>query len=251
MKWFLGTYTKRFNGRHKVFGHIFSRRYMALIVEGSGNGYLKTACDYVHLNPVRAGLLKPEESLERYRWSSYPLYASAGPRPAWLRIDRLLGEWRIAWDLPGAERQFAAVMEARRQGELEKEFKPLRRGWCLGSEEFRADMLRYIEEQKGKWHYGKELRESAEAKAERLVAEALRLDWLTKDQISRWRKGHPLKVKLALKLRAETTVTLGWIAERLQMGTRGHLAHLLYQAKTARPSQDEPTLGLRRTLHYH
>ena len=54
MKWFLGTYTSRFNRRHKLFGHLFSGRYKALIVDGSGNGYLKTVCDYVHLNPARA-----------------------------------------------------------------------------------------------------------------------------------------------------------------------------------------------------
>ena len=47
MKWFLGTYTGRFNRRHKVFGHLFSGRYKALIVDGSGNGYLRTVCDYV------------------------------------------------------------------------------------------------------------------------------------------------------------------------------------------------------------
>jgi len=45
MKWFLGTYTSRFNRRHKLFGHLFSGRYKALIVDGSGNGYLKTVCD--------------------------------------------------------------------------------------------------------------------------------------------------------------------------------------------------------------
>ena len=28
-----------------------------------GGGYLRTACDYVHLNPVRAQLLQPEERL--------------------------------------------------------------------------------------------------------------------------------------------------------------------------------------------
>jgi hypothetical protein len=43
----------------------------------------------------------------------------------------------------------------------------------------------------------------------------------------RWRKGHAFKVMLAARLRAESTVTVGWIAERLAMGTRGHLAHLL------------------------
>src|SRR6184192_1365000 len=57
MKWFLGTYTSCFNRRHKLSGHLFCGRYKSLIVEGSGNGYLKIVCDYVHLNPVRAKLL--------------------------------------------------------------------------------------------------------------------------------------------------------------------------------------------------
>jgi putative transposase len=244
MKWLLGTYTKRFNSRYRVFGHLFSGRYKALVVDGSGTGYLKTACDYVHLNPVRAGLLKPQEPLQTFRWSSYPLYVSDHPKPAWLRIDRLLGEWRIPWDVPGAGRQFAAVMEARRQGELEKEFKPLRRGWCLGSKEFRADMLKYIEQQKGKWHYGEELRESAAAKAERLVGEALRVDGVAEDQLKTWRKGHPYKMNLARRLRAETTVSVGWVAERLHMGTRGHLAHLLCKTRRGGATPTQSTLEI-------
>ena len=60
MKWHLGVYTKRFNIRHKLCGHLFAGRYKALVVEGSGNGYLRTVCDYVHLNPVRAKLIKPK-----------------------------------------------------------------------------------------------------------------------------------------------------------------------------------------------
>src|SRR6266542_96290 len=47
MKWFLGTYTGRFNRRHKLFGHLFSSRYKSLIVDGSGSGYLRTVCEYV------------------------------------------------------------------------------------------------------------------------------------------------------------------------------------------------------------
>src|SRR5437867_3574498 len=55
MKWFLGTYTGRFNRRHKLSGHLFSGRYKSLlIVDRSGSGYLRTVCVYVHLNPVRA-----------------------------------------------------------------------------------------------------------------------------------------------------------------------------------------------------
>src|SRR6266540_6014402 len=92
MKWFLGTYTGRFNRRHKLFGHLFSSRYKSLIVDGSGSGYLRTVCEYVHLNPVRAKLLTREAPLHSYRWSSYPWYvAGPGKRPVWLRVDRLLG----------------------------------------------------------------------------------------------------------------------------------------------------------------
>jgi REP element-mobilizing transposase RayT len=95
MKWLLGTYTSRFNRRHKLFGHLFSGRYKALIVDGSGNGYLKTVCDYVHLNPARAKLLPPEQPLAAYRWSSWPEYLkSPRKRPAWLRVDRLLAACR-------------------------------------------------------------------------------------------------------------------------------------------------------------
>src|SRR6266581_5244223 len=90
MKWFLETYTSRLNPRHKLFGHLFSGRYKSLIVDGSGTGYLKSVCDYVHLNPVRAKLLKAGQRLREYRWSSWPEYLK-GPdkRASWLRVDRV------------------------------------------------------------------------------------------------------------------------------------------------------------------
>ena len=69
--WLQSTYTIRLNHRHQLFGHVFSGRYKAQLVEGSGNGYLRTACDYVHLNPVRAGMLKAQERLLSYPWSSF------------------------------------------------------------------------------------------------------------------------------------------------------------------------------------
>jgi hypothetical protein len=42
------------------------------------------------------------------------------------------------------------------------------------------------------------------------------------------RKGDPEKQRIALRLRQETTMTLYWIAQRLLMGTKTHLFHLLY-----------------------
>jgi len=77
MKWLLGVYTKRFNIRHKECGHLFAGRYKALHVEGSGDGYLRTVRDYVHLNPARAGLLKAAQPLAEFPWSSYADYLRA------------------------------------------------------------------------------------------------------------------------------------------------------------------------------
>jgi hypothetical protein len=75
---------------------------------------------------------------------------------------------------------------------------------------------------------GDEIRESAKEKAERVVSEALRkLRWTEKDLEER-RKGEVQKVRMARRLRRETTVTLKWIAERLRMGTWTHVANRLY-----------------------
>jgi len=229
MKWFLGTYTARFNRRHEVFGHLFSGRYKALIVDGSGTGYLKTVCDYVHLNPARAKLLTPEQPLAEYRWSSWPEYLkSPGKRPAWLRVDRLLGEYRIPQDSAPGRRQLAASLELRRNAEDDGEFKAIRRGWFFGNDTLKQELLAQASEKMGQFHYGELVQESASAKAERIVqAECARRLW-NEFTLSARRKGDAEKVKIAERLLRETTVTQAWIAARLQMGTRTYLAHLLY-----------------------
>src|ERR1035437_6770490 len=172
MKWLLGTYTGRFNRRHKLFGHLFSGRYKALIVDGSGNGYLKAVCDYVHLNPVRAKLLRKEQKLAGYRWSSYREYLKRPrQRVKWLRVDRLLGEMGILRDSAVGRKEFERRMELRRWEDQPEQWKRVRRGWCLGDEAFRKELLGQMKEQAGASHYGEELQELAEEKAQRIVAE--------------------------------------------------------------------------------
>ncbi len=60
MAWLQSTYTLRLNHRHKVAGHVLSGRYKACLVEGSGNGYLWTACDYVAAVGSRSGRERPD-----------------------------------------------------------------------------------------------------------------------------------------------------------------------------------------------
>ena len=235
MKWLLGVYTKRFNLRHKECGHLFAGRYQALIVEGSGNGYLRTVCDYVHLNPVRAKLLRQDAPLETFRWSSYAAYLQpAGRRPAWLRVARVLGEHGIPKDSAAGRREFARQMEARRRAEVGAEGKALSRGWCLGSEAFRAELLAAATERIGPMNYGAERREVEEAKAQRLLAEGLAsLGW-TERTLRQTRKGDKRKVKLAARLRRETTMSLKWIAQHLDMGSWTYVSNLLADPKVGK-----------------
>jgi hypothetical protein len=190
-------------------------------VDGSGNGYLRTVCDYVHLNPVRARLLKPGQRLLEYPWSSFGWYLAApAHRPNWLRVDRLLGEHGLQWDNEAGRKLFEQQMEERRAHESDgEEWKAIRRGWCFGPAEFKAGLLKRMEGKLGEHHSGALRRESAETKAERIIGEELqRLGWKEAD-LGRRRKNDPAKLAMAARLRRETTLTLPWIARRLQAGT--------------------------------
>ena len=73
MQWLQSTYAKRFNVRHREWGHLFQGRYKAVPVE-PGTGYFQAVAAYIHLNPVRMkGYDFEKGRLEEYRWSSYPI----------------------------------------------------------------------------------------------------------------------------------------------------------------------------------
>jgi len=183
----------------------------------------------VHLNPVRARLLRPEAVLRNYRWSSYGEYLKrSSQRPPWLKVDRLLGEHGIPKDSPAGRRVFEQRMEERRRQEDDPEaWKPVRRGWCLGETGFRKELLAQVSKRRGAHHYGAELQEGEEEKAERLVREELaRRRWKEKE-LGEKPKTDRQKARIAQRLRRETTMTLAWIAQRLHMGSVNTLKNTL------------------------
>ena len=240
MKWLLGTYTSRYNRRHKDFGHLFSGRFKAPLVEGSGNGYLRTVAEYVHLNPVRAKLIAPSQPLSAYRWSSYPAYLR-DERAAWLRVDRVLGECGIPRDSDAGRQWFEQVMEKRRfEADGQADPGP-ERGWCVGSEEFRQELLSQMQGRIGTNHFGPERKASAEQWGRRIVAERLLDLGLTAEQMKGLAANAPIKVEMARQLRRETTLSLKWIAEQLGVGSWKYLSNLVGQEAT---KAAEPELGL-------
>jgi hypothetical protein len=150
-------------------------------------------------------------------------------------VDRLLGECGIPKDSEAGRKEFESRLERRRKMDQGKDFDEVRAGWCFGDEEFRRELLAQVKDSAHVCHYGRELREAAEDKALCIVAEELsRIGWTDADLRTR-RKGVPQKLAMARRLRNETTMTLAWIADRLDMGVKGHLSHLLYWENRPRP----------------
>jgi putative transposase len=69
MKKLLTGYVVNFNLRHKRSGHLFQNRYKSIICEE--DPYLLELARYIHMNPVRAGMVRDVEQLRDYRWSGH------------------------------------------------------------------------------------------------------------------------------------------------------------------------------------
>ena len=118
MKWFQGTYTARHNARHKLKGHLFQGRYKAILIDGEDGLYFRTLSDYIHLNPIRAGIIPQGERLESYAWSSYPaLLESENKRPPWLCGVWVLGGYGGS-DSSEGRKAYQQAMEERAQEEV-------------------------------------------------------------------------------------------------------------------------------------
>jgi REP element-mobilizing transposase RayT len=229
MKWLLGTYTQCFNRRHQHGGHLFGGRYKAQLIDGRSPGYLRSACDYVHLNPVRAGIVGAEEKLECYPWSSYPAYRKPRLRPPWLRVDRLLGEHGLIEDTARSRRELERIMNQARLAPGDQ--VSLQKGWRIGAEDFRDWLAEKLGRRGRKGERARERSETDAALAERLVLEALTaLRWRETD-LAMQPKGHRHKVQIAAQLRAHTPMSYRWIADRLRMGSGSHVFQPPCQSK--------------------
>jgi hypothetical protein len=151
-------------------------------------------------------------------------------RPAWMCVERLLGEHGIGEDSAAGRREFEARMEARRAEQPDEEaLRPLRRGWCLGGEAFKRELLERMEGRMGEHHSGELRREEAESKAERIIGEEMRRMGWKETVLATLRKSDPGKLAIAARLRRETTLPVKWIAKRLWLGTSKSANSKLHQ----------------------
>ena len=237
MKWLQGTWAARFNRFRGESGRPFQGRFKALHVE-PGHALAQVA-HYIHLNPVRAKLVTPE-TLPEFRWSSLPMFMGKN-RPTWLESATVLAEsgglpdtragWRRYVGYLGVLAEEEATLRQARYGRLS-------RGWAIGSAEFRAGLKKELVAA-GEGERFRLLGADREAHQE-LRAEIWeeRLVQAAKEQrISLAhlpdRPSAREKVALAATLKATTSVSNGWLAERLDMGSAANVSQYVRRLRLA------------------
>jgi hypothetical protein len=139
---------------------------------------------------------------------------------------------------------------------MKEELKPLGRGWCLGSEQFRQEMLERMDGKLGENRCGKlQSDDTAEQKTNRIVSEELsRRGWTESDLAAR-RRSDPHKLAITVRRRNETTLPVKWIAARVQIGTAKRAKSVLHrsgrgqhQHKPARADEPCAQLEFRSTV---
>jgi len=90
MRSLLTGYAIRFNRRHQRTGHLFQNRYKSIICEE--DVYLLQLIRYIHLNPLRAKIVKTIEELDRYRWCGHRVLVGK-EKNDWLDTEYVLRQF--------------------------------------------------------------------------------------------------------------------------------------------------------------
>jgi len=236
MQWFQATFAARFNRLRRVNGHLFQGRYKALSVEaGDPMGSL---CHYIHLNPVRAGVVTVD-GLEHWPWCSYRWIQRPRERAEWFSpAEALAGAVNLTDTTPG-HHAYGNYLEWIAADELVQKklgFSAMSKGWAVGSRDFKRGLLEEQTIRKAVMELG-----GADAENAQYVA------W--ENEVDRYKrrldisgmavgtKSADWKVAIATAMKDSTTATNRWLATHLSMGSLYAVSRLAAECREGRRAQ--------------
>lgn len=252
MQWLQNSLTRHFNVRHRRWGRVFGDRYKAVITESGHGYYYQTLIDYIHLNPVRAGLVRVSkgQSILDFPWSSVAAGFALPPRrrPSWLAADDVFESF--GWeDTASGRKNFVERLDRRaveegvaRAGappldvDADKRYSHLRRGWYWGRQAFAEQALTLAKHALAR-PKGRAYRSAAarrwhnEAQATRWLREGMVAAGLKEADLGRLNGSDPRKVALARWLWERTTISQGWLAEKLHMRSAANVSQQIRRAR--------------------
>ena len=108
MRRLLTGYAVRFNRKHKRVGHLFQNRYKAILCEV--DSYFLELVAYIHLNPLRAGVLKDLDELRNYPWGGHSVMMKQG-EAGFLAKEEILRQFGNG--VRGARRKYESCIAER------------------------------------------------------------------------------------------------------------------------------------------
>ena len=229
MHWLQSTFATRFNRLRQARGHLFQGRYQALLVEDAAA--LARVVDYIHLNPVRAGLTTPAK-LAGYRWSSLRRFLQPD-RPAMLEC----AEWlrHHGWtDSPAGLRAYAAYLADLATDEAEQKRLGLQKlsvGWAIGTLAWRKKVAKdHAHRALSPGLEAGELRELKEAHWGEVMENELKQAGKTAKSIADSPASVLWKIAAARRLR-QAGAGYAWITAALHMGKASSVRAYLCQTK--------------------
>jgi REP element-mobilizing transposase RayT len=220
MQWLQATFANRFNKLRGARGHLFQGRYKSLLVEEGLP--LGQVCHYIHLNPVRAGVVTAD-TLAEYRSGSYWYLRRPKQRPACLDFVTALTEAGNLPDNAAGWRSYGdylAWQVTDGPAGRSKAYVQLSKGWALGGADFKRTLI-----------HDHALAATSRAWAN-LGAQEIRIEqWRTAlnrclrhtgktaADSKAGRKSADWKVAIAAVLKLKTQASNRWLCEQLHMGT--------------------------------
>lgn len=129
IKWINVSYVAYFNRKRERSGHLFQGRFKAVVIDA--DEYLKHLSRYIHLNPVRAGIV---DFCKDYPWSSYPVFSGYAKAPDWLETQWLLSLFGANRKI--ARKRFRDFVESVQSETIENPSKDTISGAILGGADF-------------------------------------------------------------------------------------------------------------------
>lgn len=231
MHWLQSTFATRFNRLRQERGHLFQGRYQALLIEDAAA--LARVVDYIHLNPVRAGIVTADQ-LGSFRWSSLRRFAHEG-RPAVFICADWLARRGLA-DSPAGISEYRVSLTALARDEAEQKrlgLEKLSEGWAIGSEGWRRAIAKnHAQRAIAPGVEAEELRGLKQAHWSQVLDAELQRRAKSLEDASGDICGAPWKIEVATRLR-QAGAPYAWITHALHMGKTSSVRAYLSQIKSS------------------
>jgi putative transposase len=233
MQSFLSGYAIWSGRRWRRTGHLFQGRYRTEMIEDES--YYWTVSRYIHLNPVRAGLVKRPE---QWAWSSYPGYRDRRRAQNWVAHDQLLGARQGARGGKDARTAYVRFVDAGIEDPPPPPFRQAVGGWILGSEEFVARLRKLAGAIVSKTPIP-EARRLASLDPKRIFAAVVDYYEVEPALLAKRHDPHIARAVAAWMCRRHTEATLAELAEWLGLSRADSVPNLTRRVEAQLKSQPE------------